>query len=72
MTLVDLGAMGGCDARTQGASERPAFGATEDAAACPPSAARRLLLHSETASQFAQAIGDLADAARRLDTDTHG
>ena len=38
MTLVDLGAMGGCDARTQGASIAVAIGATEDAAACPHSA----------------------------------
>ena len=50
MTRVDLGVMGGCDARTQGASNAVPFGATEDAAACPPSAARRLLLHAETTS----------------------
>ena len=50
MSLVDLGAMGGCDARTQGAPNATAFGATEDAAACPPSAARRLLLHFEATS----------------------
>src|SRR4051812_34956699 len=52
MTRVDLGAMGGCDARTQGASNAVAFDATEDTAACPPSAARRLLLHSEAASKM--------------------
>jgi hypothetical protein len=33
MTLVDLGVLGGCDARTQGASIAVAIGATEDAAA---------------------------------------
>ena len=50
MTLVDLGVMGWGDARTQGALNAKAFGATEDAAACPPSAARRHLFHPETTS----------------------
>ena len=58
MTRVDLGAMGGCDARTQGALNAVAFGATEDAAACPPSAARRLLLHFETTPRERGPCGD--------------
>ena len=50
MTLVDLGTMGGWDARTQGAPIAEAIGATEDAAACPPSVSRRHRLHFETSS----------------------
>ena len=45
MTTRWLGAIGECDARTQGASICAHIGATEDEAARPPSAPRRPVLH---------------------------
>ena len=45
------GAMGACDARTQGAPIVPSIGATEDAAARVHSAARRHSRHSDSSSK---------------------
>src|SRR5262249_3053131 len=50
------GALGACDARTQGAPIAEAIGATEDAAARVPSAPSRHRLHSGSSSEEADLV----------------